>query len=123
MLSGEEARRATKTNGWTGCPPVFGSTVRSCGFQEIYNLFMNGLGLQRASVTQPFCFDELRLFPDSGNCAAVFDRRNIIRNIMEHQCRNINLWGESFICDRLQNINSKLFSKQRAEAIHDFVRQ
>ena len=42
-LSMTEAQPATKANGWTPCPPVFGSTVYSCGFQEIHDLLLDRL--------------------------------------------------------------------------------
>src|SRR5688572_23725902 len=91
--------------------------------QESYNLFMDFPGLQSASVTQSFRLYELGLFPDSRNCAAVFDRRDVVSRIVEHQRRDIDPRGESLIVNRLQHVASKLVVKHGTETFHDFIRQ
>ena len=73
---------------------------------------MDGPGLQRASVTQSLGLDKLCIFPDPRNGAAVFNRRDIVRHVMEHQRGDIDAGRQTLISDRFQHAALKVFEKQ-----------
>ena len=72
-------------------------------------------------MTEAVSLNKLRALPNSRNSAAILHRGDIIRCVVEHQCRDVDLWYERRIHNGIQNILAKVLTDRSIQTVHDLI--